>query len=664
MPLIRARPRGWIGGRGGQTEEEVEVKKAIALIAVLISAAAWAAPQGIVFILDASNSMNQTLDASETKFDWVKQAMTLVLGELPEEVPFAVVAYGHRVPKDNKAESCQDIELLVPYGKHGDRASLVQTIESLTAQGKTPLARAIGFAAGVTDEPVRLVLLTDGEETCGGDPLKTARTVCSQGSTLDVVAVGVSPEVSALLGSLASACGGQLVVTQDPAELPKLFRSVAIGPAEPQLPEKYRGYPIDNVIWGTDGDDVLIGTSGNDLILGLGGNDLLIGLGGADILVGGPGCDILQGGEGNDRLEGGAGDDRLLGGVGNDKLLGGPGCDSLEGEAGDDRLLGGVGNDKLLGGPGCDELDGGSGTDFVYDVEQPCGCQPEPPQGCPAKEVDEGSSIQLHAQVADPDGDAVSVTWWAEAGTFSDIHSLDPIYYAPLVEDCAGKDVLVKVTAVDSCGATSEDTMVIHVRNVNHPPVADAGPDLTVLEGQSVRLSCSASDPDGDPLTYEWVIEGGRGSLDDPHALHPVFTAPLTDCCEGEDAILTLIVRDACGAESRDSMVVHVGNINHAPWVDAGPDLTVPEGGHIQILAKAGDPDGDQLQVNWSADSGFFSDPHSLCPVFQAPEIGCCEELMVHVTVTVTDSCGATATDTLTIRVSNVNHPPQVKADP
>jgi len=647
------------------------VRKGIALLLVMIPVSVWAASGGIVFILDASNSMNQKLDTAETKFEWAQEALTLVLRELPEDTPFAVVAFGHRVSKDLAAESCLDIEILVPYGVHPDRGAILRKIRAIKAMGKTPLAQALSFAAGVAGEPARLVLLTDGEETCGGDPLAAARDICADGTTLDVVAVGVTSEVAVLLGNLARTCGGRFVLTQDPAELPDLFRKVAI--PQPEVPEAYRCYPVDHVIWGTQGDDVLIGTPENDLILGLGGNDLLIGLSGDDVLVGGEGNDVLQGGEGNDRLEGGPGDDRLLGGPGNDTLLGEACSDALEGEAGDDVLSGGEGNDKLLGGPGCDRLDGGPGHNFVYDEGHVC--EPCPPAAAPAppsapcgptltKEVDEGSSLVLRADVYDPDGDPVTVTWWAEEGFFSDEHSPNPTYYAPWVKECEGRDVTIKVTAVDSCGAKSEDTLVIHVRNVNHPPTADAGPDMTVPEGGTIQLCCSASDPDGDALTYTWKVECGRGSLDDPHSLRPKFTAPLTDRCEGEDLVLTLIVRDACGAEARDTMVVHVQNVDQPPWVDAGPDLSVSEGGQIMILAKAGDPDGEPLEVEWWADSGSLSGADSLCPVFHAPEVTGCDEVLVNVCVTVTDPCGATATDSLVIRVQNVNHPPTVKADP
>jgi len=185
--------------------------------------------------------------------------------------------------------------------------------------------------------------------------------------------------------------------------------------------------------------------------------------------------------------------------------------------------------------------------------------------------VNEGESIQLYGKVSDPDSNLASYYWTADQGTFDDPTSLNPVYTAPMTGCCEGEDACITLTAMDSCCAKGVDQLVLHINNVNHPLVTDAGKDLVVTACSSVQLTCSAYDPDGDALTYHWTAACGRGSFNDPCALHPVYTAPSIKDCTGEDVVLTLTVTDACGASTSDSLVVHVRKGNSPPTVKADP---------------------------------------------------------------------------------------------
>jgi len=662
---------------------------------ILVSVAAVGATQSIVFILDASNSMNKPLD-NGSRLDAAKAALIDLWQTLPSDTNVGLYLFGHRVGKADRQASCQDIEDLFPIRAFDDatRADMIAAVKDVQAKGLTPLADVLVQASkDLSSAPGdhTIILVSDGEETCGGDPLVVAQMLATMDPpiVLHIIGLDVDPAVRESLTGMAESTGGSYYHVSQAQDLISALTAatkVEQKPAKSEIPPEYAGLGITNVIYGTEGNDTLYGTPGNDLIFGLGGNDFIIGLDGNDILIGGDGNDIIEGMNGCDIISGGAGDDVLFGGNDDDRLCGDAGNDSLEGEAGNDLLSGGPGCDKLLGGEGLNLLytDGADATIWQGKVMQgdggpclppaPCtACpkpappvSPAPPAGCApaAKSVDEGSTIQLHGTATDSDCGVVSVLWSAPLGSFDDPTSLNPVYTAPMVDCCDGADVCVTLVATDNCGAKASDSFVLHINNVNHSPMISAGDDISIDEGGTIQLCATASDPDGDALKYHWSIPCGKGELNDPTLLSPVFTAPLTSACEGEDIVLKLTVIDSCGASAEDNVTVHVRNLNAPPIVKLGPGFSMKEGTSSTLHAVATDPECGPLTYYWTATAGTFDNACSATPCFVAPQVSACEGEDVTVSLTVTDTCGASATDSYVIHVDNVNKPPVVKADP
>ena len=662
------------------------------------------AVDNVVFILDASNSMNKTL-GEDTRLNVAKGALIDLLEVVDNLDQAGLFVFGHRVEKDDEAASCLDIEPLFPAlpDDAANSPSVVDAILGLQALGKTPIADSLIAASNVLlglEGESAIVLITDGEETCGGDPAIVAQMLATLDPPikLHIVGLDVGFDIQERLAEIAGITGGQYFAVGAADELfGALYTAVAVAPQElvSAIPSDYERYGVTNIIYGTEGDDVLYGTAGNDLILGLGGNDFLIGLGGDDVLCGGAGDDILEGLGGNDRLDGGTGNDLLMGGIGDDILCGGPGEDSLEGEAGNDVLDGGEGIDTLLGGMGSDILYSTDRADILLEgkiivgtspqcpiccapevvcppapaepVCEPVDCAPLPPAPveplCPAppmvKTINEGESIQLHGTVADSDCNITDYKWQASAGVLDDPFSLDPVYTAPMIDGCENLDVEVMLTAVDSCGASASDSFILHVINVNHVPVLELGSPLVVDEGGTLVLTPEVSDADGDPLVYQWGVNGNWGTI-----VNGVFTAPMIDACDGVDIIVTLSVIDPCGAMVCDSVVISVRNVNNAPIVDLGPDFALDEGMNIQLTPVVADPECDLLSYCWSSNKGSFDNPYSATPMFNVPLTECCNGETLTITLTVVDPCGLSATDSVVVQVNNLNAAPTIDLGP
>lgn len=683
---------------------------AIAL-GLFASFAASGASQNLVLILDASNSMNKPF-ASDTRIAAARSALDGLLTRMPEQGNVGLMAFGHRINYRNEVESCQDIAFLFALAPYTAAIGqqMIAAVAQVKPQGKTPLADSLTAAANSIAEQGQggvIVLLSDGEGNCGGQEAVVAQMLATMQPpiVLHVIGLDVDAQASEALRAMAMETGGSYWDVSDSSSLADaLFAAISAPIAEPTptlatdgVPPSYACFGVTNVVYGTDGDDVIYGTPGNDLVFGLGGNDFIISLGGNDVLVGGPGRDILEGGEGNDVLMGGEGDDLLFGGAANDIVCGGPGNDSLEGEAGNDILDGGEGYDTLLGGNGQNLLYCADGLDTlfqgtaVYGTYGLCadGCSPQCPApvqpacavpaapACPAnvpvqpvtapcktptvaKVVNEGESIQLHGTASDYDCNILSVLWEASAGTLNDPTSLDPVYTAPMLSGCNDAEVAIALTAVDGCGSSGTDSFRLLIVNVNHAPAVSAGNDIWMDEGDAIVLQAVARDADNEGFAVRWAA-GGPGSFDDPSVLAAVFHAPLIEFCEGIDIPLVVTVIDPCGASACDTVMVHVRNVNRAPIVDLGPDFSIDEGQTIRWTPSVVDPDCDVLYYCWTTSAGTFDASDAVNPLFAVPATFKCAGEPIVVTLTVTDPCGLTATDSVTIQVRNINRAPTVE---
>ena len=116
----------------------------------------------------------------------------------------------------------------------------------------------------------------------------------------------------------------------------------------------------------------------------------------------------------------------------------------------------------------------------------------------------QADTTTVRANAADPDGDKLTYSWSTTGGKIAgsgDTATFDATGVAP------GKYTVTATVADKKHQASCSAEITVLKRN--HPPTAKLEPStFTVTQGESQNLRCTGSDPDNDPLTYSWTVDG------------------------------------------------------------------------------------------------------------------------------------------------------------
>lgn len=210
-------------------------------------------------ILDVSGSMAGEA-GGQPKIEAAKDAIVATLDALDEgtlvpgesERPYFLTAlrlYGHNLPREPKAASCEDTELVIPF-QPLDRGRFLDVLEGAIPSGQTPLARSLREAANdfgeIGEDPAVVILVSDGEETCGGDPVAAACELEEQGFDLTVHTVGfdVGSEARGQLEGVAECTGGEYRDAGNADELGESLRELTTASLLIEKRSTTRGTPI------------------------------------------------------------------------------------------------------------------------------------------------------------------------------------------------------------------------------------------------------------------------------------------------------------------------------------------------------------------------------------------------------------------------------------
>ena len=180
----------------------------------------------IELILDASGSMWAKLGKS-TRIEVAKEALNKIIDDLSERKGIAVGlrVYGHRT------NDCKDTKLEIPIGPL-DAKKMKKFISGIKPKGKTPIAYSLEEAAGDFKTDFKgsrvVILVTDGLESCNGDPCAAAKALAEKGivSKIHVVGFGMDKKSVSQLECIVKPSGGLLLEANSAAELAKAFDTI------------------------------------------------------------------------------------------------------------------------------------------------------------------------------------------------------------------------------------------------------------------------------------------------------------------------------------------------------------------------------------------------------------------------------------------------------
>ncbi|MBU0656603.1 MAG: VWA domain-containing protein [Gammaproteobacteria bacterium] len=196
------------------------LKTAVLVAMSLLTGSGFAAGDDskLVVVLDASNSMWGQIEGHH-KIETARASLANLLETQAEQANITLLTYGSQRKSD-----CSDIKLA-----SGSPAEILQQVADIKPKGRSPISAAITQAATAGH---RILLISDGQESCGNDPCATTRELKARYPDLQIHVAGFPGDPDPQLQCIADNTDGKLVLASDTAALGALLSSPSPGSAE------------------------------------------------------------------------------------------------------------------------------------------------------------------------------------------------------------------------------------------------------------------------------------------------------------------------------------------------------------------------------------------------------------------------------------------------
>jgi hypothetical protein len=241
--------------------------------------------------------------------------------------------------------------------------------------------------------------------------------------------------------------------------------------------------------------------------------------------------------------------------------------------------------------------------------------------------------------------------------------------------------IVIGVTVTDGGNATTTQNVTVHLNDVNENPTIPAGQAFSIPENSSFSTvigTVTASDPDTAApfMTLTFSLTGNPGNacaIDPVTGQLTVLTPAALNFESANSLIVTVKVQDGGGLSFSQNVTLNVTDVNEAPSIPANQTFSIPEnsatGVVVGTVAKS-DPDttapfktltfsltsnpGNAFAIN--AQTGQITVANSAPLDFET-------SASLVLGVKVTDGGNLTATQNVTVNLTNVNEAPSILAN-
>ena len=170
-----------------------------------------------------------------------------------------------------------------------------------------------------------------------------------------------------------------------------------------------------------------------------------------------------------------------------------------------------------------------------------------------------GQTIDFSAEVSDPDGDSITVTWQADNDHISFSNTTGPATTISFPDVDSEQIIKITITATDSKGKSTSKTITVTLEAsiaANLAPIISLPATLQAKGGESIVLVATVQDPQGDDVTVAWQSTNSAVIFSDATSLTPTLTLP--DVTSPETVLIKLIATDSQSNQSEKTLTLSI----------------------------------------------------------------------------------------------------------